>query len=108
MAESPTRCTYLVICWFVLGITPPNLNGSTAKGGLMRRENVLGSLQSSERCNEMVVTRGCVNRIRIWPLKRDERSGVLIGAGGTYRSDWPERVRGAIDSPRAGKSGLSY
>ncbi len=25
-------------------------------------------------------------------LKRDERSGVLIGAGGMRRSDWPERL----------------
>ncbi len=24
---------------------------------------------------------------------RDERPGALIGAGGTQRSDWPERVQ---------------
>ncbi len=23
-----------------------------------------------------------------WPLKRDDHSGILIGAGGTRRSDW--------------------
>ncbi len=26
------------------------------------------------------------------PLRRDDHSGVLIGAGGTRRSDWPARV----------------
>ncbi len=30
----------------------------------------------------------CVNRIRLWPLRRDYHSGVLIGAGGRRRSDW--------------------
>ncbi len=38
------------------------------------------------------VPRGCVNRIRLWPLQRDDHSGVLIGSGGTQRSDWPARV----------------
>ncbi len=33
--------------------------------------------------------RGCVNRLR---LRRDDHSGVLIGAGGERRSDWPARV----------------
>ncbi len=36
--------------------------------------------------------RGCVNRIRLWPLKRNDHSGVLIGTGGTRRSDWPAGV----------------
>ncbi len=36
--------------------------------------------------------RVCVNRIRIWPLRRDYHSGVLIGAGGRRRSDWSARV----------------
>ncbi len=51
--------------------------------------------------------RGCVNRIRFWPLRRDDHSGVLIGTGGTWRSDWPARVKvnESIDSPRAGASG---
>ncbi len=35
---------------------------------------------------------GCVYRIRVWPLRRDDHSCVLIGAGGTKRSDWPARV----------------
>ncbi len=39
-----------------------------------------------------VVPRGCVNRIRLWPLRRDDHSGVLIGAGGMWCSDWPARV----------------
>ncbi len=38
------------------------------------------------------VPRGRVNSIRRWPLRRDDDSGVLIGAGGTQRSDWPARV----------------
>ncbi len=38
------------------------------------------------------VIRGCAPRIRIWPPSCDERSGALIGAGGTRRSDWPKRV----------------
>ncbi len=33
------------------------------------------------------VPRGCVKRNRLWPLRRDDHSGVLIGAGGTRRSD---------------------
>ncbi len=33
--------------------------------------------------------RGCVNRIRLWPPRRDDYSGVLIGAGGGRRFDWP-------------------
>ncbi len=35
---------------------------------------------------------GCVNRIRLWLLRRDDHSVVLIGASGTRRSDWPSRV----------------
>ncbi len=27
--------------------------------------------------------------MRLWPLRRDDRSGALIGAGGERRSDWP-------------------
>ncbi len=36
-------------------------------------------------------TRPCV-RIRLWPLTRDYHSGVLIDAGGRWRSDWSVRV----------------
>ncbi len=38
------------------------------------------------------VPRGCVIIIRLWPLSRDDHSGVLIGALGTRRTDWPARV----------------
>ncbi len=38
------------------------------------------------------VSRGYVNRIHLWPLRRDDHSGVLIGTGGTGRSNWPARV----------------
>ncbi len=34
----------------------------------------------------------CVLRIRLWLLRRDDHSGVLIGAGGERRFDWPARV----------------
>ncbi len=33
--------------------------------------------------------RGCVIIIRLWPPRRDDHSGVLIGAGGPMRFDWP-------------------
>ncbi len=33
-----------------------------------------------------------MNRIRLWQLMRDDHSGVLVGAGGTRRSDWPARA----------------
>ncbi len=33
-----------------------------------------------------------VNKIRLWPLRRDDHSGVLIGAGGERRSNWPAHV----------------
>ncbi len=35
------------------------------------------------------MTRGYVSRIHLWPIWRDERSSVLIGAGGSWRSGWP-------------------
>ncbi len=44
----------------------------------------------------------CREPIRLWPLRRDDHSGDMIGAGGTQRSDWPARmlVNDVIDSPR--------
>ncbi len=33
-----------------------------------------------------------MNKIRLRSLRRDDHSGVLIGAGGTRRSDWAARV----------------
>ncbi len=61
-----------------------------------------------------------MTRIRLWPLRRDYHSGVLIGAGGRRRSDWSARemantgkhenrsialARRAIDCTRVGASG---
>ncbi len=34
--------------------------------------------------------------IRLWPLRRDDRSRVLIGAAGTWRSDWRRRDVGVL------------
>ncbi len=36
--------------------------------------------------------RGCVNRIRLWPLRRDNHSGVLIGEAGQGVLIGPECV----------------
>ncbi len=58
----------------------------------MRQENVVGQIQPFEPCYELAFVFGCVNRIRFWPPMRDDHSGVLIGAGGTRRSDWPARM----------------
>ncbi len=33
-----------------------------------------------------------MNRISLWPLRRDDHSGVLIGEGGMRIYDWPARV----------------
>ncbi len=57
------------------------------------------------------VVHGCANRIRLWPLRRDDHSGILIGAGGTRRSDWPVRVLAndvstRIDRQRTGEERL--
>ncbi len=60
--------------------TPPNQSGMVAKDELVSLKNV------------SVVVCDCVNRIRLWPLRRDDHSGVLTGAGGERPSDWPERV----------------
>ncbi len=35
---------------------------------------------------------GCVTRIRLRLLRRDDHSGVLIGSGGERRSDWSVHV----------------
>ncbi len=73
---------------------------------------VVSNLKSWRSCS--VVPRGCVIRIGLWPLRRDDHSGVLIGAGGTRRPDWPARVlandvstkidRRVIECARAGIS----
>ncbi len=38
------------------------------------------------------VTHDGVPGIRLWPPRRDKSSGVLIGADGMRRSDWPQCV----------------
>ncbi len=43
------------------------------------------------------VPRGCVYRIRLWLLKRDDHSGVLVGAGGTRRRI-PSFIKNAMAS----------
>ncbi len=48
-------------------------------------------------CTCSGLPRGCVNRIRLWSLRRDDDSGVLIDLGWTRRSDWPACVL-AIDA----------
>ncbi len=57
----------------------------------MRRENVLGNGIARSR-SFSGMPRGCVNKIRLWSFRRDDHSGVLIGAGGTRRSGWPACV----------------
>ncbi len=54
------------------------------------KHRLLNGVMSWRSCSG--VTRGCVLRIRLWSRRRDDRSGVLIGAGGTRRSDLPARV----------------
>ncbi len=54
------------------------------------KQSLLNDVTSWRSC--LVVVRGCVNRICTWPLRRDDHSRVLIGAGGKRRSDWPPRV----------------
>ncbi len=49
------------------------------------------SVMLREACVCKRVAPKCV-RIRLWPLRRDDSSRVLIGAAGMRRSDWPERV----------------
>ncbi len=73
-----------------------------------------------EACVCVSVTRRS-DRIRLLPLRRDDRSRVLIGAAGIWRSDWRRQnfgavighyacrllalAREAIDNTRAGDSG---
>ncbi len=52
--------------------------------------SLLNDIQRWRSCSG--VPRGCVNRNRLWPLRPDDHSGVLIDAGGRHRSDWPARV----------------
>ncbi len=55
-----------------------------------RKYSLVNDIPRWRSCSD--VPRGCVNRIRLWPLRRDDHSGVLIGASGERRSDWPAHV----------------
>ncbi len=57
----------------------------------MRQENVSGEnlLRGGVRVQ---VCHAAVSGICLWPLRRDDNSGVLAGAGGTRRSDCQARV----------------
>ncbi len=35
-------------------------------------------------------------RLRLWPVRRDDSSRVLVGAAGRSRSDWRRRTIGAV------------
>ncbi len=54
------------------------------------KHSLLDKTTSWRSCS--VVPRGCVNRIRLSLLLRDDHSAILIGAGWRHRSDWPARV----------------
>ncbi len=62
----------------------------------MRQENVLGKEEPFELYYGVAFVfagpSGCVNRTRLWPPRRDDRSGIPISAGETRRFDWPARV----------------
>ncbi len=77
--------------------TPPKSKQHDGQGRNSGMIKCFRKIQSSERCCEMVfvfsVTRGCAPRICLWPPRCDKLSGVLIGADGTRRSDWLERVQ---------------
>ncbi len=54
------------------------------------KNSFLNGFTSWRLCS--VVPRGRVNRICLCPLRLDDHSGVLIGADGMRRSDWPALV----------------
>ncbi len=47
--------------------------------------SLLNNITRWRSCSGM--SRGYVNKIRLKPLRRDDHSGFLIGAGGTKRCD---------------------
>ncbi len=60
------------------------------EAGKCIRENTALDIERWRSCSG--VPRGCVNRTRFWPHRRDDHSGVLIGTGGRQRSDWPAHM----------------
>ncbi len=73
-----------------------NFKSTWAKGGLGGRYSIklILVLYMRDTCVLSCESPMCV-RIRLWPLRRDDSSRVLIGTGGTWRSDWPDRVQTA-------------
>ncbi len=101
--KSYTRYIYgSVRIRFVLGTAPAiswspkskwhDDEGQINEAGKCIRENttfwtILGDGVRVQACHAAVWI-----RFRLRPLGRDDHSGVLIGAGGTWPSDWPVRV----------------
>ncbi len=58
---------------------------------LYEENTLLNGVTSWRSCSG--VTCSCVPKINLSPLRRDDLSGVLIGADGGRRSDWSVRVQ---------------
>ncbi len=70
---------------------PPNQNVTYGQ----KRINEAGRCIRENTAFRTVLRSGVrvqLNRIRLWPPERDKRSRVLIGVGGTRRSDWSADV----------------
>ncbi len=61
--------------------------------------SLLNGITRSRSCSG--VPRGCVNIVRLWPLRRGGHSGVLIGAGETRCSDWSARMLANDEAPES-------
>ncbi len=70
------------------------------RGGKMYwgKYSLLSDLTKWRSCSG--VARGCVPRIRRWPLRRDDCSADLIGAAETRRCDWLARLKASDVSAR--------
>ncbi len=79
---------------------PSNQNTSITKHGKMRREIYSGKVQPYEPYYEVSFVFIRLPKIRILPPKQEKRSCVLIGVGGMWLSDWPERVWAVAVSAR--------
>ncbi len=79
-----------------------------AKDTIMGTKNYIGKVtikrvKLREACVCERDAPNCV-RIRIWPVRRDDSSCVLIGAAGLWRSDWRRRKCGRSDWPECVKA----
>ncbi len=63
------------------------------KNGLMVSDLQNGALKAlgtfAKDSRKMYCKIAACKEVVFWPLTRDERSGILIGAGETWRLDWP-------------------